>query len=545
MKMESKRSIIWLLVIMILIYIQQSVITYAQEPVAMYEMKISKPTGKNGYYVEKPEVEIIHTDMVNLTKYQILKDEEVLEEGELNAESGEVKIDKNVFPEGKVLLIIWMENEEGEIIGDTKTEKEFMIDCTKPELRVSAPNGFDTWYAEHVTITADAEDSGSRMKNINCIIDGETKGTTNQEKAEFIISTASVGGNGKQMIIRAEDYAGNVTQEEKMIYIDQQAPQIEISGVKNLLITNKNVKVKYRITEENLLQEKTISVEREDEKGRKMNLSVPALTELAGNRQFQKDGIYKLRIMATDMAGHVSQQEVRFIIDTKKPVIKYVKDVHQKCMQYFRWSKKDFITDFTTYTYEIRLDGKLYHFGEKIMEEGRHLLSISAMDEAGNDAVEKAEFVIDRTGPEIIFENVDEGEVYEKERTVRIRLANVDDTVQKILINGKSQTLTKEKSVYEYTLQEAGDYEILVRAVDLVGNSTEEICNFTIEPEKTKVEKIVEPVRKAIGENSETNKQEKKIYIIPVLAAMLLLIVVCTAAGIYWKRTRDDEEEES
>ena len=97
MKMESKRSMIWLLVIMILIYIQQSTITYAQEPVAMYELKISKPTGKHGYYVEKPEVEIIHTDMVNLTKYQILKEEEVLEEGELNAETGEVKIDKNIF----------------------------------------------------------------------------------------------------------------------------------------------------------------------------------------------------------------------------------------------------------------------------------------------------------------------------------------------------------------------------------------------------------------------------------------------------------------
>ena len=52
-------------------------------------------------------------------------------------------------------------------------------------------------------------------------------------------------------------------------------------------------------------------------------------------------------------------------------------------------------------------------------------------------------------------------------------------------------------------------------------------------------------MKKAIEENSETGKQEKKIYIIPVLAAIVLLIAVCVAAGIYWKRTRNDEEEES
>lgn len=542
MRMESKRSIIRLLIIMILIYIQHSVIICAQEPVTMYELTITENTGKNGYYVKKPEVKIVHTDMVNLTKYQLLRNGEILEEGELTAEVGEATIGENVFPEGKVILTVWMENAEGELIEGTKAEKEFLIDRTKPNLRVTAPNGFDTWYAEHVAITAESEDFGSKIKNISCIIDGEIKGTTNQEKAEFIVSTASIDGQGKEVIIRAEDHAGNITQTEKIIYIDQQAPQIEILGVKERLITNKAVKVQYQVTEENILQEKKISVEHEDEKGRKKKVS---MEEITGNREFQKDGIYKLHIMAADMAGHVSQKEVRFIIDTKKPVIKYVKNIHQKCMQYFQWSRKDFITDFTTYTYEIRLDGRLYHYGEKIVEEGRHFLTISAVDEAGNRAVKKAEFVIDHTGPEIIFENVDEGEVYEKERSVYIKLANENDIIREILINGNSQSVSKEKSVYEYVLQEAGDYEILVRAEDLTGNSTEEICNFTVEPEKTKVEKIVEPVKKAMEKKSETDRQEKKIYIIPVLLATILLMAVCTAAGIYWKRTREEEEEES
>ena len=97
MRMESKRSIIRLLIIMILIYIQHSVIICAQEPVTMYELTITENTGKNGYYVKKPEVKIVHTDMVNLTKYQLLRNGEILEEGELTAEVGEATIGENVF----------------------------------------------------------------------------------------------------------------------------------------------------------------------------------------------------------------------------------------------------------------------------------------------------------------------------------------------------------------------------------------------------------------------------------------------------------------
>ena len=47
-------------------------------------------------------------------------------------------------------------------------------------------------------------------------------------------------------------------------------------------------------------------------------------------------------------------------------------------------------------------------------------MRVSAEDAAGNTGEAKAKFVIDHTPPVIRFENVAEGETYEKERTVKI-----------------------------------------------------------------------------------------------------------------------------
>ena len=67
-----------------------------------------------------------------------------------------------------------------------------------------------------------------------------------------------------------------------------------------------------------------------------------------------------------------------------------------------------FIEDFTSYTYQIRLDGSLYTVGDKISGEGRHILCVEATDSAGNKAQAKAGFVIDRTPPRILFLDVEE-----------------------------------------------------------------------------------------------------------------------------------------
>ena len=74
-------------------------------------------------------------------------------------------------------------------------------------------------------------------------------------------------------------------------------------------------------------------------------------------------------------------------------------------MKKFRWDyqKEDFISDFTTYAYQIQLDGELYPVGQEVETEGRHMLCVQAVDSAGNKAEAEAGFVVDHTPPEILF----------------------------------------------------------------------------------------------------------------------------------------------
>ena len=67
----------------------------------------------------------------------------------------------------------------------------------------------------------------------------------------------------------------------------------------------------------------------------------------------------------------------------------------------------------TTFVHQIQMDGRLYPIGTEIDTEGRHTLQVNAIDAAGNEAVARAEFVIDHTPPKIQFYQVEEGVQYE------------------------------------------------------------------------------------------------------------------------------------
>ena len=97
------------------------------------------------------------------------------------------------------------------------------------------------------------------------------------------------------------------------------------------------------------------------------------------------------------------------MIDTKNPVIKMVDELQGKYLKKFSWDYPVdvFIKDFTTFVHQIQMDGRLYPIGTEIDTEGRHTLQVNAIDAAGNEAVARAEFVIDHTPPKIQFYQVE------------------------------------------------------------------------------------------------------------------------------------------
>ena len=188
---------------------------------------------------------------------------------------------------------------------------------------------------------------------------------------------------------------------------------------------------------------------------------------------------------------------MQIIIDRTKPVIRQVESLEQAYLKRFALdaSKEELIRDLTTYTYEIRLDGQLYHMGEAVTREGGHRLEIIAADAAGNKAQEKTDFVIDHTEPEIIFENVKKNGKYEKRCTLGVTLACKEDQIEQVQINGEIQKLNLKEQAQKYTVRGSGEYEVKARARDRAGNIAEKSISFWITPEKTFMQKLIECIK--------------------------------------------------
>lgn len=524
-----------------------------EKPIELYKIECGEVDGKNGYYRTKPEVVITHQDERAVTKFQLISTESREKqkpsiEGILSVSGEQITIPAEKFSEGKNRLYIWMEDQEEQKVEDSECEKEFLIDTCPPEIQASVPAGFDTWYKKGVVLSACGEDAVSGLDHLTCFADGKMIGETPESNEDFYIDRVSQRGKAVEILIRAEDKAGNQRERILSVYIDHEAPHIRINGAQEYMITSQPVTVAYEIEEDNILQEFWAQTQWEDVQGEKSMIPVEEWTKTNIGRQavqsFTEDGIYKIRLKASDKAGYTAESSRQIIIDKMNPIIRHVDELDHSYLKKFVWNypQNEIIQDFTTYTYEIRLDGQLYPMGKSVSIEGKHYLEVKATDAAGNEAVAKAEFVIDHTAPEILFTDVAEGEEYEEERTFRIAVAGQDDRITRIRINGNNQKLNSRSKAYQYTLKDSNLYEVEVTARDKAGNVSEESVMFKIIPKETLVQKMAKPFQKTLSKEKKAKpgnvgKHEEKSR-----GVWIVVLGICLAAGVgymlYRKRNK-------
>lgn len=516
-----------------------------QPTIERYELQIPKEDGEHGYYVTKPEIHILHVSEYGITKYQLYHEKELVIEGELVEKGKECIWKQEQFEEGNYRLKVWMEDLDGNELEEMLLEKEWKIDTLAPEISLSLPRGFDTWYQEEARLTIRSSDGGSNVKQVVCTSSGQKLSEFQDAQGSVRVNLPSTGGKGTEVEVCVWDYAGNCTTKTVRIYIDGAAPQVTMEGAENYMITSKPVQMSFAATDDNLLKNVQAEIVWETTGGTQKKRKVRTWN-LTGERaqaeeRLEKDGLYEITVKAEDMSGYQTEKKMQVILDQKNPVIRHVDELDQQYLKEFQWQyePEEIVRDFTTYTYEIRLDGNLYALGRTIEKEGVHSLEIQATDAANNTARAKAQFVIDHTKPQIIFQDVEEGETYEKQKTVKITLKDTGDKIKKITINGKEQNLSNRKMIYEYTMDEPQDYRMIVQAIDRAGNEAEESIFFTLEPEKTMLEKITEPVKKVLfgeaevketqGIESDTKSEESKF---PIWGLSLLFILLVSWIGI-------------
>ena len=96
-----------------------------EEPeIKRYELEIPKADGKNGYYLSKPSVMITHNGRYGTTVYELKHEEDTLSQGrieytvpqEAEEQKTKISLEDEVFEEGKNVLHVFMEDEEGNVI---------------------------------------------------------------------------------------------------------------------------------------------------------------------------------------------------------------------------------------------------------------------------------------------------------------------------------------------------------------------------------------------------------------------------------------------
>lgn len=482
-----------------------------------YELTIPKEDGEHGYYVTKPKIRICHVSEYGVTKYQLYHGKELVKEEKLTEKDQESILKQEQFEEGEYRLNIWMEDKDGEKVEGTMCEREWKIDTIAPEVRLGLPRGFDAWYQKETVLTIQSKDTGSKVNRMLCISGEQKLGEFQGEQGSVKVNLLSTKGQGVEVEVRVSDYAGNHTVKKERIYIDGSAPQVTIAGAEDYMITSQPVHLELTATEENAIRDVQAQVLWENVAGKQKKIKVQEWentdTSIKAMKTLEKDGLYEVTMKAEDLSGYQTEKKMQIIVDQKNPVIRHVDELDNQYMKVFQWKydPEELIRDFTTYTYEIRLDGKMYALGRTVEQEGSHTLEIKARDAADNVAVARAEFVIDHTKPEIIFDDIEDGGTYEKQKTFKITLKDSGDTIKKITINGKEQNLSNRKMTYEYTVDEPQDYRIIVQAIDRAGNESEQDLFFVLEPEKTVLQKITEPMKKVLlGEKVEAEESKKE-----------------------------------
>ena len=383
----------------------------------------------------------------------------------------------------------------------------FRVDKTAPQLSFSGITR-DATAAEDTTITYNMLedfywDMTSATVKIYQKVDG--MGETPIRTVEITASGASTAlsetfkEDGQYRFeFTAQDKAGNQATESFTFILDENAPVIILSGVDGYL-TDQDVNFGVQVDEtfylgNNVKIEGTVKT-LDDPKGVKINFDdYSRLTRMASanfEQLFTEDGIYNIKVTSKDVAGNETVQSIQFTIDKSKPLIKDLENLadEEDYQAYsdavaandknakklipifnefnFDYDADDIVTDLTTVTYKMYMDGVLYD-GLSEIEDGFHTLKITAEDEVGNTAEKSFYFILDTVKPGIIVTGVEEGDNLQEPTTITVSLQLTEDTLKAVNLNGEAIAITNNTATLE--VSDKGDYVLVIEAGDDAGN---------------------------------------------------------------------------
>lgn len=388
-------------------------------------------------------------------------------------------------------------------------------------LKINASDNFDDSYKVRLNGSVATRSGTSDLKLAEYKTEGRYSQCTYYFKAdgEYTVNAC------------VTDSAGNSFEDTITFAIDKVSPVIDVGGVnlKEEAVTNVPPTITFRIKENNYENASVSCVlKKKDTKGNFTVCSTPDWVMNGETSEFSitidKEGDYELYVSASDTAGNLAAKTLKFTLDMTEPEIDYIENYNKKYIKSFKLPENfsDYIKDENGVDYRTYLNSMNYDEGEEISEDGKYILKVSAVDDAGNQAEKTVEFIVDATMPRVVIDGMaDDGSV-NKDDTLLLSLYDEDDYFTSVKLNGEELvTQTKQQEV-EVIIPDYGDYTIEVEASDMADN----ILTQTIEAKCANAA----PVASGVS-TMRTLKQKEKSGSNKGLRVFLIVLTVLVLAG--------------
>lgn len=261
------------------------------------------------------------------------------------------------------------------------------------------------------------------------------------------------------LLLIAKDWAGNYGSRELSFTIDKTFPVVSFAGVEEGAFSNVPVEVTYSASDAHL---------DEDSVGARLD-GAPFVN---GNT-VSGAGPHTVEVSATDLAGNRTLAQRHFTLDFTPPAIT-LSGLPQTSPVSATVTPVFTVAEANLKSVTATLDGAPFESGTEITADGSYLLEVKAEDLAGNRSSVVASFSIDRTAPVIAVTGVTPDAHYKAPVEVGFSATDVYPQSLTAKLNGADFDSGTQVS-------EAGEYTLVVTAVDQLGHTSTRTVHFVLD----------------------------------------------------------------
>lgn len=387
--------------------------------------------------------------------------------------------------------------------------------------------GNTAWTNEDVTLDIQVDSHSTMITSVVYYVNNQkvkevaVNGLSYEDHTFTIRDNSPVGGTEVEVVaVCGANAASRIeTRASLIVHVDKQVPVIQLSGIQDGVIYNKNQTLQITTSENIWNQMEPISVTAKrtlDGTVTTIDMGSYQMTaeEFSAKKTFSEDGFYEVTVTAADAAGNRAIQKISFTIDKTAPVIS-MQGVsegaysNQPVTIQFQSVESFYETNTVKITVERILDGvsqtqtlnfrstdKTSVLSNLFSEDGDYTITMTAVDRAGNAAATQTlTFTVDCTAPVVTLNGTKDYLVTQEAVTLNFVVTEAYYQTNQVTIqgsrrgiDGKTETIAipnwnnmGRTSSMSQAFQEDGYYTITISATDKAGNSSQQTIHFTID----------------------------------------------------------------